>query len=397
MKSLSPLLLSGLLIAHTAFSHELEDSQKPLVTTGLSVALSYSYRNKNYNDNDSEWQVPGTLMGGEALPVEEDAALDDATADYQYAFSPNAGFQITAEAHGGHGETEFKFAHYWYLQQWHIDDATVRLEAGQMAAAFSPQANWHASLDEYSEASLTSDILWGRSFVDRGIRSTYTRGNWLAGAEIWQGRSWLADNGKAGDVFLRYGDKLGDLSYTVGSWLFAAEADQRRDIRYFGGHSHGNVVVTSNDASFTGDVAAYGLDTVAELPLKTAGTVRLSASVTQLEQDGEVIESQRSAALESDYLAWIVGVNWRFQQHELAARHEVLNLDNTLTGPAAVLVGRNTSLDNPSGQDPERSTVSYRFHYNEHLTLRIEWVDETLGELEQERGVIGIVLRKIFQ
>jgi hypothetical protein len=107
MKSLSPLLLGGLLIAHTAFAHELEDSQKPLVTTGLSVALSYSYRNKNYNEKDSEWQVPGTLMGGEALPVEEDAALDDATADYQYAFSPNAGIQITAEAHGGHGETEF--------------------------------------------------------------------------------------------------------------------------------------------------------------------------------------------------------------------------------------------------------------------------------------------------
>lgn len=391
------LLTSGLLLASTALAHEVERGPKSLIETGLTVAVSYSYRDKSYVDQDSEWQIPGTLMGGEALPVEDDAALDDATADYRYAFSPDNGFQISAEAHGGHGETEFDFSHYWYLHQWRLADTTLRVEAGKMFAAFAPHANWHASQDDYSEASLTGDIFWGRSLVDTGLRASVARGPWRAGIELWRGDSWLADNGHAVDIFAGYQNQFGAFTVDLSGWILQAEPERRRDTRYFGGHTHGNVVVTSNDATFSGDVWAAGLDAQIRYPTGQQSELRMDVSLATLEQEGDVVESQRRAGLDSEYQSWQLGLTWRIARHEFSARHENLSLDNTLSGPAAVLVGNNTSLDNPNGLDPQRSTLSYRFHYNANLTIRTEWVDEEVAGRDQNRWQLGFVLRGIFE
>tara|TARA_R110001592_G_scaffold112966_6_gene311656 strand:- start:2882 stop:4078 length:1197 start_codon:yes stop_codon:yes gene_type:complete len=391
-------IVIGLLLSQGGMSHEAGSAKTPLVTSGLSVYISYSYRDKSYLDSDSEWQIPGTLMGGEALPVEEYAALDDASADYQYALSPNHGIQLSAEAHGGHGTTEFKFTHYWYLHQWHLSDTkTARLEIGRMAGIFSNTANWHASQNAYSEASLTGDIFWGRSLVDNGVRGSYFSGPWTFGAELWQGDSWLADNGEAGDVFAKYEGNTKQLTYSINAWLLAANAEERRDSRYFGGHAHGNVVVTSSDASFNGKVRAFGLDAEVGLATGTRSQLTLTMNLAQLDQKGDLVESQRRAQLDSRYDSAQLGLNWRYSHHELAARYEHLNLDNTLSGPAAILIGSNTSLDNPNGVDPKRATVSYRYHHNENLSLRFEWVDETLGTIEQERWVAGFVVRGFFE
>lgn len=391
-------LAAGLLLSQGGMTHEAKSATTPLVTSGLSVYISYSYRDKSYLDTDSEWQIPGALMGGEALPVDEDAAPDDASADYQYALSPNHGIQLSAEAHGGHGTTEFKFTHYWYLHQWHLSDTnTARLEIGRMAAVFSSTANWHASQDAYSEASLTGDIFWGRSLVDNGVRGSYFSGPWTFGAGLWQGDSWLADNGKTGDVFAKYEGNIEKLTYSVNAWLLAASSEDRRDSRYFGGHAHGNVVATSSDTSFSGDVQAFGLDAEVSLATGMQSRLTLTMNVAQLEQDGDVVESQRRAQLDSSYHSTQFGLNWRYSRHELAARYEHLNLDNTLSGSAAILLGSNTSLDNPDGADPERTTVSYRYHHNENLSLRFEWVDETLGNTEQDRWVAGFVVRGFFK
>jgi hypothetical protein len=393
MRKSALLLSSGLLFISAAYSHEVQRGPVQLIATGLSVALSYSYRNKSYIEQDSEWQIPGALMGGEALPVEDDATLDDATADYRYAFSPNNGIQISAEAHGG----QFNFSHYWYMHQWNLADTRVRIEAGKMFATFAPHANWHASQDAYSEASLTGDILWGRSLVDTGLRGSMQKGPWLAGAEVWRGDSWLAKNGHAVDVFIGYGNRIGKLTLDVSGWLLQAEAERRRDSRYFGGHSHGNVVVTSNDAYFTGDIQAAGIDAQLSYPTGTNAELRLDLSASKLEQNGDVVESQRRAKLDSDYTAWQIGVSWRLARHEVAARYEQLSLDNSLNGAAAILVGSNTSLDNPDGLDPASGTVAYRFHYNSNLTLRLELVDEQVAGIDQDRWVAGFVLRNLFE
>ncbi|GAA4094039.1 hypothetical protein [Zhongshania borealis] len=395
MKKMS-LLLATLAFSHTAFSHTVNFNDEALIETELAVSLSYSYRNKTYVAPTADWQIPGTLMGGEALPVDDDAALDDATADYRYALSRNNGFQLSAEAHGGHGETEFKFSHYWYMHQWRTDNSTLRLEAGKMFAAFTPHANWHASQDAYSEASLTGDILWGRSLVDKGIRASEQRGAWSYGVELWQGDSWLANNGHAGDLFARYDGQYHNLKYQLGAWLLSAEANERRDTRYFGGHSHGNVVVTSNDASFTGDILAGGIDGELEISIAHHNTLRLGLSLTQLEYDGLVQESQREASINSQYQSTQLEATWQNGRHQLSSRYENLTLDNTMTGAAAILVGRNTSLDNPDGIDPKRTTLSYRFQYSSNLTLRTEWIDESFGNIDQQRWLVGFVLHGIF-
>lgn len=391
------LFFAVLAISQTAISHEISSDEAPLIETGLSVYLSYSYRDKTYADLDTDWQIPGALMGGEALPVEDDAALDDATADYRYAFSADNGIQLSAEAHGGHGETEFKFAHYWYMHQWRLDDKKLRLEVGKMFAAFSPHANWHASQDAYSEASLSGDIFWGRSIVDTGIRGSVQYDAWQYGAELWRGDSWLADNGHAGDVFARYSGQYRKAKFTIGGWLLGAKAEKRRDTRYFGGHSHGNVVVTGNDAYFSGDILAAGIDAQMEVATGQQGVLRIDLSLTQLENDGVVVESQRKAALDSKYQSAQLGAAWQRGRHEIAARYERVYLDNSLSGSAAILVGRGTSLDNPEGIDPERTTISYRFHYNPNLSLRSEWVDETVANISQQRWIAGFVLRGFFE
>jgi hypothetical protein len=396
MKKVS-LLFATLAFSQTAFSHAVNFNDVALIETELTVSLSYSYRNKNYVAPNVDWQIPGTLMGGEALPVDDDAALDDATADYRYALSRNNGFQISAEAHGGHGETEFKFSHYWYMHQWRTDNSTLRLEAGKMFAAFTPHANWHASQDAYSETSLTGDIFWGRSLVNKGIRASVQRGPWSYGVELWRGDSWLTNDGQAGDIFGRYDGQYHNLKYRFGVWLLSAEAEERRDTRYFGGHSHGNVVVTSNDASFTGDILAGGIDSQLVISIAELNTLSLALSLTQLENDGLVQESQRQATLQSQYQSTQLELTWQRGRHELSSRYESLTLDNSLAGAAAILIGRNTSLDNPDGVDPERTTFSYRFHYNSNLTLRTEWIDESFGNIDQQRWVAGFVLQGIFK
>jgi hypothetical protein len=395
MKKMS-LLLATLAFSHTAFSHTVNFNDEALIETELAVSLSYSYRNKTYVEPTADWQIPGTLMGGEALPVDEDAALDDATADYRYALSRNNGFQLSAEAHGGHGETEFKFSHYWYMHQWRTDNSILRLEVGKMFAAFTAHASWHASQDAYSEASLTGDILWGRSLVDKGIRASMQRGPWSYGVELWRGDSWLANKGHAGDLFARYDGQNHNFKYQLSAWLLSAEAEERRDTRYFGGHSHGNVVVTSNDASFSGDILAGGIDGQLEISLAHHNALRLVLSLTQLENDGLVQESQRQASLNSQYQSTQLEATWQRGRHQLSSRYESMTLDNTMSGAAAILVGRNTSLDNPNGVDPKRATLSYRFQYNANLTLRTEWIDESFGNIDQQRWVAGFVLQEVF-
>ncbi len=398
MKAVCLRLLATGLIISSASAHEMEEANIPLVETGLDVYLSYSYRNKSYAEQDSEWQIPGALMGGEAFPVDEDAGLDNAVVDYQYAFSPDNGVQLTGEAHSGHGETSFSFAHYWYKHQWRTANSTVwRIEAGRMAAAFSPLGNYHASRDPFSEATLAGDIFFGRSFVDNGLRGSVLLSNWTFGAELWNGKSWLAQKGQAADVFAFYRGNHGMLDYSIGAWAMYAESEERRDIRYFGGHTHGNVVVSSNDLKFTGDNQVYGIDAALFWRTGEQSKLGVTLSLSEFLQDGDIVESQRMAELESDHQAWILGAQWQLAKHELVARYESLQLDNTLRGSAAVVIGRDTSLDNPEGLEPERTTLTYRYHYSPALTLRLEWIDESISDSDQQRWVAGFVLRGMFE
>jgi hypothetical protein len=398
MKTLLSIVFIGASVATEALAADLERANQPLMKTGLATAISYSYRDKSYADLGSEWQVPGALMGGESLPVDPYASIDDVVIDYRHALSNNSGFHITAEAHGSNGELQFEFDHYAYKHQWHLEkQSTLRIEAGRLAAKFSPLASFHASKNGYSEATITADIFWGRSLVDNGFRASWLSPYWTLGLEAWNGQNWLTDGGSGADVFARYARAHGRSKYSAGVWGLYANSESRRDTRYFGGHSHGGVMVTSNNAAFSGENIVYGADASFAGGLRSASTLRVEAAVSQFTQDGEVQESDRQAELESDYLSAILSGAWRFRKHEIAARYELLELKNTLSGSAAVLVGTNTSIDNPSGESPSRATLAYRYFHNKHLTLRLEVVDEEVSGRDQTRWVAGLVLRGMFQ
>lgn len=398
MKILLPCLLMVASVATDALVSHAEAANKPLMVTGLANAISYSYRDKSYADLGSEWQIPGALMGGEALPVDPYASIDDVVMDYRHALSNDSGFHITAEAHGSNGELEFEIDHYAYKQQWQfVPQSTLRFEAGRLAARFSPLASFHASKNGYAEATITADIFWGRSLVDNGVRLSWLRPTWTVGLEAWNGQGWITEGGSGADIFARYQQTHGRKKYTAGLWGLYTQSKSRRDTRYFGSHSHAGVEVTSNDVAFSGENIIYGADASFAYTLSAASALSMAVAVSQFTQDGDLEESDRQAALDSDYLSAIVSGAWRMRQHEIAARYEFLELKNTLSGSAAVLVGSNTSLDNPSGESPRRATLAYRYAHNKHLTLRLEVVDEDVSGRDQTRWLVGFVLRGLFQ
>ena len=99
---------------------------------------------------------------------------------------------------------------------------------------------------------------------------------------------------------------------------------------------------------------AAGLDASATWRASANSALTASISLSQLEQDGDVVESNRQAELDSEYQSILAGLSWRYRRHELAGRVESGSLavgDELIFSPSnrttriATIEGWNTDGD----------------------------------------------------
>lgn len=381
-------------------AHYIPSSDTPLTVNASLVA---TYHSENQIDEYAYWQIPGTMMGGDAWPVEEGLQLDEVKlglavrADEQiYAIFEAGTHASGSDDHQG-VSLEHAYLGYVCCQQ----DGPWVMEAGRMSALFSPDLSQHASERLTSEASLMSDVFFGRNFHDEGIRFMWHTETWIAGAEGWKGKAFpaTASGTNAWDVFARYSVKTGNIRVSAGLWWYQSSAESRIDHRYGGGHQHtpvgppGTTISPFPDTRFTGDTDIYGLH--AELVYPGEQNIWKAGIKTELMDMQAAGQLQDDLGRVADVEARQMGlsiqpyVSWR--EHTFGLRAEWLSTDNQVTGAAANQLSGDAGLGNPEGFEPAKYTAIWKWQFRRNLALRTELIqDESLPD-EQFRFAFGVI------
>lgn len=368
----------------------------PALGTSVNAAISTTWRDNAGVEESQRWQIPGVLMGGEALPVEQGPVLDEASLSITHNTNAwHAHLETGTHDNGDSVELEQAFAGYRFQPV----GITLILEGGQRVGVFTPYNGQHPSQRLFSEASLLQDAFLGRHFADTGVhlRTPFLDGFTL-GLESWRGDAHPATDGEKGganDIYLHWQAVFATVEIRSGLWGMRAEAYDREDTRYTGGHSHGSATIESPTYWFDGETDTAGIFLVLASP--QSATLKPSLTLEWLQQtvDGEVRDDTRLARLEGDYNAWRIEPSLTWHQHQVGLRYEQLVLENTLSGSGAAPLADTTGLNNP-GVDPERISLAYRYALSPAFSLRTEYTQEktqwTGTELDQRNRVaLGII------
>lgn len=361
------LALPAVATAHGVVSSEREES--PL---SVGAGVSASHRWDSVIADSGRWQVPGVLMGGEALGSEQGFTLDAASVHLDWRAGERTHVRLDIGSHHA-GEIELEEALVGYRL---ADSLGLQIEAGRMKARFSTENLSHAYARPFSDNNLVYDAFYGGHVVDEGARLMVTPWAGITlGVEGWRGSQFPAtagDDGGARDVFLQWRWQDGAWQVELGTWAQWAEARDRSDSRYIGGHSHGGDSDTAADAlRFDGDQDSQGAG--ARLAWQSGDwSAGLAAEFVQVDVSGTLRDTTRQAALSGDYRGWWLQPELRWQRQALTLRYTKLVLDNHLTGVAGPDLAAVAGL-NHAGHDPDQWAVSYRYQLQDGLGLRLEW------------------------
>lgn len=380
------LLLPASLFAHTDSTSE--------TGTAVSAGLSATWRDEGAVLNDAGiWQLPGVLMGGEAYPVEEGVSLDDANLSlrHQRADGVHGFLQIASHDNGSDAELHHAFAG---IRTRDLPIA-LNLEAGRMAALFSPGNGEHASSRLFSEAPLALDAFFGRQYNDEGARLLLgDKDGFSAGVEGWRGSAFPAtagDGGGAQDLFLQHRGAAADLRWQAGVWIMQADALARTDARYSAsGHSHSSAITTAPEVWFDGRTDAGGVFLRGHWQVTPASALWLEGEWMRVEPDGILRDATRESGMEGNYNGGWAQLAWEWQRHTLGVRHEQLALDNTLTGAAAAPLAELAGVYN-AGDDPTRTSLVWRWQLADAFALRVEAVSDASQPEQTERVGVGLI------
>jgi len=415
------LTFFGVIAAGLSFAPHVSAHFIPDEGTGTQVdaAVVATWRSASVVDQYEFWQIPGTLMGGDAYPVTSGLSVDEVTVKAARRLDANTFVKLGLGVHSGgsqsgdeHQSVAVEHASLGFICCNTKDlrasgdasqiAAEFVAEIGILSAAFTPELLSHRSTASFSEPSLIADVFFGRHFHDQGARVwLHETAGWSAGAEIWQGKAFPAtegDDGGAWDVFARYQFDRDKLNMTLGGWWYTANAQSRADHRYGGGHQHTPVAPPGKSASqfpdirYTGDLVLLGVDASMAYQWSAASSVGVKLSWAQLTMDGALHDAGgREAALEADqYAVWMQPyLNW--QQHTLAVRLERLVADNRLSGASAATLGESAGVLNPGGHTPQRTSLAWTYQWRPQTTFRTEWIQDDTLEEAQSRFTLGVI------
>ncbi|MGB2335848.1 MAG: hypothetical protein ACPH5V_00945 [Alcanivorax sp.] len=397
---LAPLMAASSL----SLAHSVPSQNNP---TTVDASLAATWRSANVIGDYDYWQIPGTMMGGEAWPAEKGAQIDELNLGVAHRIDENFYGVIKFNHHAGgdddHGGAELAHAYVGWVC---CDDTGPWLvEAGRMSAQFSPGLAQHSVDRLASESPLALDVLFGRDFHDDGLRFWWHQmAGFSLGAEVWKGKAFPAtdtENGGAWDVFGQYQWQGERLALTLGGWFYSAEAESRSDHRYGGGHQHvpvappGEIATLFPDTRYTGETEIAGAHFKLGYKLNPDWALALDGEWMQAKPDGVVHDG---IGREANFTAtqqggWLQpSITWR--AHTFGLRAEQLNTDNKLTGAAAPQLAQDSGLANPLEHDPQRLTAIWRWQWRKNIAIRAEAVqDESLPEKEH-RWNLGIVWKE---
>lgn len=384
-------------------AHYIPASEVPI---SVNASLATTWRSDNRVDEYDFWQVPGTMMGGDAWPVEKGVQIDEMKLGLGVRVDQNIYGVIEVGSHASgaddHSAVDLEHAYLGYVCC--EETGPWVLEVGRMVGAFSPSLSSHASDRLASEAPLISDVFFGRNFHDDGARFMWHSESLNAGAEIWKGNAFPATSsaGTAWDIFASYTFNRGGLRLVTGAWFYQSSAEARSDHRYGGSHQHtpvappGITADTFPDTRFTGDSDLYGVH--ADVSYQTENrhwTLGFKTEFMQMDMDGILhddigrvanVDAQQMGAWAQPYVT--------LNAHTFGVRAEWLSTDNQITGAAANQLSTDSGLANPDGFEPSRYNVIWLWQWRENIALRTEVIEDKSLPDDQLRFAVGVVWKQ---
>lgn len=389
------LLLAG--ASSSALAHMGMDEAQP--KTWLDASASITWRSDGAVDKDAAWRIPGIMGGGEAWPVEQGLAVDEAYLHLFHTLHENWYGVLKAGTHGGnsddHGGLELEHAYIgWRNSPGH---SRLFIEFGKLMAGFSPEIARHDADRQFSESPLVTDAFLGGHFHDEGARLLWKHDSgFSSGAEVWHGSAYPATGGEGGgnaDVFARYEWSNTQWFLQTGIWLMSADADLRSDHRYADSHQHNTAfTATIPDVRFTGDSDLFGLHGHIRWNMTSDAALSLQGEWIGMQVQGEIFDGNRLANIDSDYQGNWLQAGFHWQQHSLLVRTEELSLDNRLTGAGAPQLGIDANLIN-QGKNPSRLSVGWHWQWQPSLAFRLEAVEDDSLPENRSRVAFGVVWR----
>ncbi|MES2746168.1 MAG: hypothetical protein V4655_12115 [Bdellovibrionota bacterium] len=360
-----------------ALSHT--DSEWLLPEDGLSVDFqaSLSYRNEALVKSSEVYRIPGTLMGGEALPSKKGLSVDEVFLVPTFRLHETYGFMKIGR-HLGSDELELD-----HVLVGHRVLPNLVIEGGKMASAMTPFNGQHVLETNFTSRRLVYDALWGGQLNDEGIRLKAKFFGLETGVELWKGDSFPArqkeSDKSAVDVYMRYHAAFGDSLLTIGAFAYEAKAELRDDDRYTAGHSHGSTLVV-DPSYFSGDVSTQGAHVLYTNQLNSDWSVAAEGEIAQMKQNGRLTDATHDAAFDSKILGLWGDASLGYRDETLSFRSERLKIQNDVYGSAALVLSDKLGLAD-ADDDPYRYSLSYKHRFTPMLLSRIEWSkDSTTGD-----------------
>ena len=362
----------------------------------VQAGIYLSAQDKGIAD-DNLWQIPGVLMGGEAKGNEAGFAINDANIRLTWANQDGVFAHTEVSAHGHENDLEAKIEQAFGGYHWTNTLGHIKLEGGKMKGAFSLQNPLHPSDRNFTDASLPYQAFLGDHFSDAGARAQFMtwhgeKGLSTFGTELWRGDSFPANKqaeGPAWDVFARYQHTEGRVQLTVGGWYFRSEANERKDDRTEGGHSHGAATTTAN-TRFSGDTQISGLETQALWKQSDTTTYVLEGELLLHNSNGLLQDNTRQSNAELKQQGYSLSLGGQYLNHQLALRYSALKINNILSGAGSTILGSDARLD-ANAHRPERLDLSYQYTWHNGLAFRAEFVSDSSTKESLNYGRVSML------
>ena len=384
-------------------AHYIPASEAPI---SVNASLATTWRSDNRVDEYDFWQVPGTMMGGDAWPVEKGVQIDEMKLGLGVRVDQNIYGVIEVGSHASgaddHSAVDLEHAYLGYVCC--EETGPWVLEVGRMVGAFSPSLSSHASDRLASEAPLIADVFFGRNFHDDGVRFMWHSESLNAGTEIWKGNAFPATSsaGTAWDIFASYTFNRGGLRLVTGAWFYQSSAEARSDHRYGGSHQHtpvappGITAATFPDTRFTGDSDLYGVHADVSYQAENRHwTLGFKTEFMQMDMDGILhddigrvanVDAQQMGAWAQPYVT--------LNAHTFGVRAEWLSTDNQITGNAAYQLSIDSGLANPEEFEPSRYSAIWLWQWRDNIALRTEVIEDKSLPDDQLRFAVGVVWKQ---
>ena len=375
----------------------------------LSASASITYREDRVVEDNEAYLIPGIMLGGEAIPPQEDIQYDDLTLQFTKAFGSNAlshKYRISGKLgiHQGH-DNQLELDNLWFTLPLFSEKKQV-IEIGLMTTMATPTASWHASTSDLSEAPLMSDLFFGRHFSDTGVRfyrvfdifdnnnENYNIDHYFNfGIEVWQGGNYPATSGDGSlvaYVALETERALANNKHMNGEirvWGLRADPNQRRDDRYGEGH-HSEITTLTSDFFFSGEVVTTGFYANGSINVQQMQW-RLLFEWMQQQTNGS-LDNQQERSL---YDGTLVGYRWLIsvahQSLRFSVQYEEVAIESTFSDAVSSTFINNSGLYNDS-HEPERLVYSADWSFMQDLVLRLEYTDENVA-FSSERVALGLI------